>query len=108
MPRSNQGGNPGLPVDLDTCVRRVEAVAQRAFNGETLLVPIRSHPRQRVSVLTLNEVGSCLWAALGEAQTVRHLADRVAAEFEVTAEQAARDVVPFIGRLRELGLVEES
>jgi hypothetical protein len=108
MPRAEQGAIPALPVDLDTRVRRVEAVAQRAFHGETLLVPIRTSARQRVSVLTLNEVGSCVWAALGTAQTARSVAARVAAEFEVTAEQAAADVLPFLGRLRELGLVEET
>jgi hypothetical protein len=108
MPKIENGGNREFPVDLDRGVRRAEAVAQRAFNGETLLVPIRTNPRQRVSVLTLNEVGSHVWTALGTSQTVRALAASVAQEFEVTPQQAAADVAPFIDRLLELGLVEES
>jgi hypothetical protein len=88
-------------------VRRVPDVAERAFAGEIILVPIRTDPRQKVSVLTLNEVGTFIWAALREEQTVRSLAVAISEAFEVSVEQATADVMPFLQQLRSRGLVLE-
>jgi hypothetical protein len=88
-------------------LRRAEDVAERSLAGETLLVPIRTDPRQKVSVLTLNEVGAFVWDALRQDQTVQALAQAVAQAFEVSVEQAAADLVPFLEQLRASGLVLE-
>lgn len=88
-------------------LRRVADVAERAVAGETILVPIRTDPRQKVSVLTLNEVGTFVWAALRDEQTVEALARAVSQAFEVSLEQATADLMPFLLQLRESGLVLE-
>jgi hypothetical protein len=83
-------------------------VVGREVAGEMLLVPIRTSPKEKVSVLTLNEVGAHVWGALERPRTPRWLAEHVAAEFEVETERASVDVVAFLKRLAELGLVEAS
>ena len=83
-------------------------VAERAIGGETVLVPIRRSTRERVSVLTLNEVGSHVWSLLREPRTVAELAATVCAEFEVDEAHARPDVESFVARLRELGLAREA
>jgi hypothetical protein len=88
-------------------LRRVPDVGERAIEGETILVPIRTNPRQKVSVLTLDEVGTFIWDALREEQTVRSLAVAISEAFEVSVEQATADVVPFLQQLRSWGLVLE-
>jgi hypothetical protein len=97
-----------VDVSLDDPVRRAEAVVGRKVAGEMLLVPIRTSPKEKVSVLTLNEVGAHVWEALGQPRTPRWLAEHVATEFEVGAERAGADVVAFLKRLAELGLVVEA
>ncbi|MHB1845903.1 MAG: PqqD family protein [Deltaproteobacteria bacterium] len=96
-----------MASNSERCLRRADGVAERAIAGETVLVPIRRSPRERVSVLSLNEVGSCVWAALKSPIGEGALALRVADEFEVDPEVAARDLAPFLARLRELGLLIE-
>ncbi|MHB8418216.1 MAG: PqqD family protein [Myxococcales bacterium] len=85
---------------------RAGGVAQRTIGEETVLVPVRTSPRQRVSVLTLNEVGSLVWAALAEPRTAGELAELVASEFEVAVERAAADIEAFLAKLGELDLVK--
>jgi hypothetical protein len=60
-----------------------------------------------VSVLTLNEVGTFVWAALREEQTVQALALAVSQAFEVSVEQATADLLPFLQQLSARGLVLE-
>jgi hypothetical protein len=88
-------------------LRRADDVAERSLAGETILVPIRTDPHQKVSVLTLNEVGSFVWAALQKDQTLQALAQAVSEAFECTVEQAAADLLPFLEQLRASGLVLE-
>lgn len=91
---------------MDQPVRRRDAVAERAVAGETVLVPIRTSARDRVSVLTLNEVGSFVWAALARPTTPQALVQAITDEFEVNPDRALDDLLPFLGRLDELGLVD--
>jgi hypothetical protein len=88
-------------------IRRIDGVAERSIAGETVLVPIRRSLDQKVSVLTLNEVGSCIWGALRQPRSLGELADLVTAEFEVDVQQVQGDLRAFVGRLRELHLVQE-
>ncbi len=87
---------------------RAAGVAERAIGEERVLVPVRGSPSQRLSVLTLNEVGSIVWTALAGPRSSEELAEIVAAEFEVEAAQALGDLRPFLQKLRELDLVRDA
>ena len=84
--------------------RRSEDVAFRQVGDECLLVPIRKSPKQEMAVFALNGVGAFVWEALGEPRSLEELGARVAAEFEVAAADAERDVKDFLSRLLAKGL----
>lgn len=60
----------------------------------------------RGEVMVLNPVAAFVVAALDGAASVALIADRVAAEFDVGAEEALADVVEFAARLVELSVAE--
>lgn len=90
--------NQSLVRDTSSCVTRVIA-------GETLIVPIAGGVADLEAIYTLNEVGSRIWALLEQPMTLRQIADRIQAEFEVSPDVAARDVAEFIEMLRGARLV---
>lgn len=83
---------------------RTANVAERTLSGETVLVPIRTSPHEKVSVLSLNATGSYIWSALSSPATAEALAAQVVESFEITADRARADVLSFLQRLSELGL----
>ena len=80
-------------------------VVSRRFGGETLLVPVCAGVGDLDSVYTLNEVATAIWEALNEPIAVTALADRVAAEYEVSPENAVTDVESCLRDLENLGMV---
>jgi hypothetical protein len=95
-----------MPSPLDQAWRRRDAVAERNVAGEAVLIPIRTSARGKVSVLTLNDVGTFVWAKLAAPTTPRAIAEAVTDEFDVSLEQAIGDLSSFLDRLRDLGLAE--
>jgi coenzyme PQQ synthesis protein D (PqqD) len=87
-----------LVRDTSSCVTRVIA-------GETLIVPIAGGVADLEAIYTLNDVGSRIWSLLEQPMTLRRIADRIQAEFEVSSDVAARDVAEFVETLRGAGLV---
>jgi hypothetical protein len=77
----------------------------RRIAGETLIVPVTGRVMDLESLYVLNEVGSRIWELLREPTTADRIADVVAAEFAVTAEDAAEDVAEFLDSLGARGLV---
>jgi hypothetical protein len=51
-------------------------------------------------------VGGRIWELLEQPRSVTELCEIVSAEFEVNAADCRADVIPFLGDLREAGLVE--
>jgi Coenzyme PQQ synthesis protein D (PqqD) len=80
-------------------------VAARTVEGETLLVPIRHRPSDKVSVISLNGSGSLLWQALEQPTTAAELVTRLTAEYDVTSDAAQADVVQFLAALQGAGLI---
>jgi hypothetical protein len=98
--------NVRVPLSLDQPLTRASAVAERRIAGELVLVPLRTNAREKGSVLTLNELGTFVWANLAAPTAPRSIARAIAEEFEVGLDQAVADLLPFLDRLRELGLLE--
>jgi len=95
---------PTVAVDL-RYVRNHEVVA-RQIDGELIIVPIRRGVGELNSLYTLNPVGNVLWDFLAEGHTLAEMVLRVCDEFEVTAEQAQKDIRKFLDSLLEEHLVQ--
>ena len=77
----------------------------REIAGEMIIVPIRSGIGDLDSIYTLNEVGTAVWQLINGQRTIAEIVAAIATDFEVTREQAERDVLEFIGALQAEGLV---
>ena len=81
-------------------------LAFRVIAGEGVLVPVRGGVGDLHSIFTMNDVGAAIWGLIDPERTTAEIARIVCGEFEVTPEQAARDVATFVKTLYEKGLIE--
>ena len=81
---------------------RPEALQWREIEGEVVAVDLETS-----SYLGANEAGAVLWRALATGATREDLAALLVAEFQIDAEQAARDTDAFVAQLRENDLLAE-
>jgi len=79
----------------------------REIGGETLIVPVTGHVMDLESIYVLNPVGSRIWGLLRSPSTAEQLADVIADEFEVSPQEASRDVAEFLDSLSTRGLIQE-
>ena len=77
----------------------------RAIAGETLIVPVTGRVGDLDSIYTLNEVGTTIWQMINGQIKVRQIVESVSREYEVSREEAERDVVELIDSLAEAGLI---
>jgi hypothetical protein len=80
-------------------VRR--AVRYRVVGLEAVVVR-----QDTAEVMVLNEVGARTLVLLAEGRTAAEIAQRLADEFEVAAENAHADVLDYVRELLEAGVIE--
>jgi hypothetical protein len=80
-------------------------IVARRFGPETLLVPVCAGVGDLDNVYTLNAVGTTIWDLIAEPTPIEELAAAIAAEYDVDAGQARRDLDAFLEDLGRLGLV---
>lgn len=79
----------------------------RQIAGETLVVPICGHVMDLQSIFVLNPVASRIWELLGAPTTADRIANTIAAEFDVSSQDATGDVVEFLEMLGNRGLIQQ-
>jgi hypothetical protein len=107
-PLSELPGSEYLTPSLNTTpVRhtRNTAIVSRDVAGETIVVPICRGVGDLDSVYTFNPVGRSLWHLLENSHSVEELANWVATQYEVDANQAMLDVQSYMAELQEIGLI---
>jgi len=85
---------------------RNHQVVSRQIEGELIIVPIRRGVGDLNSLYTLNSVGSVLWDFMESEHTIPEMVQRVCDEFEVTADQAQKDILAFLDSLVEEKLIQ--
>ena len=85
---------------------RSQSVVARVVVGETLVVPVRAKVGDLASIYSFNGTASLIWKFLESPRTVAELAQAVARDYEVEAEQAEQDVAEFLDEMKAVGLVE--
>ena len=94
-----------MDVSVQKFVKDTQVVT-RSVASETIIVPIASGVGDLDSIYTLNEVGTSIWRLVDGHRSTGEIAESIATEYEVTREEADRDIAAFLGELRDAGLVK--
>jgi len=85
---------------LERCPDKFPKAASRIIDGEAVIVI----PGKGI-VNILNKVGTRTWELLDGKKGLRDIADIISDEFEVTPQEAIRDIKEFVNDLLEKGMV---
>ena len=89
-----------MPLTLESTIVIDGSVAFTEVQGELTLLD----PRSSV-YYGLNRVGTFVWRAIATPLSLREVVKRVVERFEVSAEQAEKDVLALAEDLRHRGLI---
>jgi hypothetical protein len=78
---------------------------KREIAGDTILVPVGKTVYDSNGLFALNELGAFIWDLLPGAESEEAICDAVLAEYEVSREEAARDIADFMNKLREMEII---
>ncbi len=73
----------------------------REIAGEFIAVPVNPCGNS-VGMIVLNPVSALIWQTLQTECTLSEIADKISSEFDVSKDEAERDIVDFLKELREL------
>lgn len=90
---------------LDKAFVKDDNLMARNIAGETLIVPIRNSVGDLNSIYTLNEVGARVWQLIDGRTNAHEIVGTISREYDVTADDAARDVVELLDSMQEAGLI---
>ncbi|MEE9501668.1 MAG: PqqD family protein [Candidatus Aminicenantaceae bacterium] len=96
---------------MDTSTKRFvkkNDFVTRNIKDETIIVPVKGDVSDLDSIYTLNEVGSFVWNLLDGQTSVGEIVDAVCSEYDITPEEAQKDVKELIGSLEKAGLIHSS
>ena len=74
--------------------------------GNFIVVAVGERVKEFNGVINLNETGAFLWRLLEKGSTEKDCVSALIAEYEIDKENAERDVMAFIRKLKEAGLLK--
>ena len=77
----------------------------RRIADETIIVPVVSGVGDLDAIFTLNTVGARIWGLVEAPMAVDAIVTHLVEEYDVTREQAERDVAEFLDKLTAAGLI---
>jgi hypothetical protein len=94
-------------MDISTVysVKKDDCVA-REIAGETVIVPIKSRVGDLNSIYTLNELGTIIWRLIDGQTSISQIVEAVCKEYEVTPDEARKDISAFLTDLESGGLIQ--
>lgn len=78
---------------------------KREVAGETILVPVGKTVYDSNGLFVLNELGAFIWDLLPGVSDQEEILGAVLKEYDVTAEEARRDIAQFLEELKELEIL---
>ena len=87
------------------CFQKDKNLVTRSIAGETIIVPVRSGVSDLEHVYVLNELGSRIWDLLDQQIPISQIVDAICSDYEVSAEQAARDIDELLHNLETAALI---
>lgn len=80
----------------------------RNIKGETIIVPVKGNVGDLDSIYTLNEVGTLVWELIDRQNSLSQIVEAICDEYDITPEEAEKDVIALVGSLEEAGLIRPS
>lgn len=96
---------------MDTSMKRFikeSDFVTRSIKGETIIVPVSGSVGDLDSIYTLNEVGSLVLQLIDGNTSISQIVDTICNEYDITAEEAEKDVIELLGSLEAAGLIRPS
>ena len=82
-------------------------MVSRKIGDESILVPIRRNAGDLESIYTLNETAAYIWGLIDGQTKVGDIKERMLMEFEVTSEDAEKDLIEHLMQLTALKAIVE-
>jgi hypothetical protein len=92
---------------LDKRFTKDSSIVSRKIADEFILVPIKQRASDVDSIYTVNEVGSFIWEQIDVEKPLTEIRDLIVNEFEVSSEEAEKDLIEFLQQLEQVGAVKE-
>ena len=93
---------------LGRVFKKSDAMVFRKIGDEYILVPVRQGVGDLESIYTLNETAARIWELLDGTAKGAEIRDKIAQEFDVTPEEAEKDLVHHLKELASIqAIVEE-
>lgn len=85
-----------------------QSMVSRKIEDETILVPIRNNVGDLDNIYVLNEVGARIWELIDGKSEIEEIHDTICVEYEITPEEAEKDVREFLENLESVGAIKKS
>ena len=92
---------------LDKVYKKSDSIVFRKIADEFILVPIRQNVGDLESISTLNEVAARIWELIDGNMKVSEIKDKIIEEFEVTPQQAEKDLIEYLQQLEGIEAINE-
>jgi hypothetical protein len=92
---------------LDKVYSKSDSIVFRKIADEFILVPIRQNVGDLESIYTLNETAACIWELIDGKMKIEEIKEKLIEEFEVTPEEAEKDIVEHLMQLEEIKAIIE-
>ena len=86
--------------------QRSENMVFRKIEDEVILVPIKNNVGDMGFIFNLNGVGAFIWDLFDGTNTLVEVRDKILDEFDVSPEQAERDLEDFVDQLKEIDAIQ--
>jgi hypothetical protein len=90
---------------LDKVYKKSDSIVSRKIADEFLLVPIKQNVGDLESIYTLNEVATRVWELIDGKMKVGEIKDKIIEEFEVTPQEAEKDLANLVKQLLAVGAI---
>lgn len=92
---------------LEKCYQKDPNIVSRKIADEVILVPIRQNVGDLESIYTLNEIAARIWELIDGKRNIKEIKDKIIEEFEVTPEEAEKDLIEFLQQLERIEGIKE-
>jgi hypothetical protein len=87
---------------IDKVYSKSDSIVSRKIADEFILVPIRQNVGDLESIYTLNETAARIWELIDGKIRVEEIREKIVEEFDVTSEEAEKDIIEHLQQLEEI------